>query len=116
MKQWGVRYKRQHRCLFRIGSQYRPCKVDFYVSDKEGPLTLFENKFRILSDKDLKSAVDQAKSYALLLGLPSFVVASPEGMWVYALDRNQEKLASQPSAGEGNREEEIKSLLLRLRQ
>jgi hypothetical protein len=116
LKQWGFKYERQHPCLFRVGSQYRPCKVDFYVSDERGPLTLFENKSRIPSDKDLKPAVDQAKSYALLLGLPSFVVASPEGMWVYTLERNREELISQFPVDTVNCEEEIKNLLLKRRQ
>jgi hypothetical protein len=64
----------------------------------------------------LEPAVDQAKSYALLLGLPSFVVASPEGMWVYALDKAQEKLVSPLPANVMNPEGEIKSLLLGLRR
>jgi len=113
-KHWSFKYTGQYTCPFRIGSQDHQGEVDFLVSDKEGPLTLFEDKLHILNDKELNLAVAQAKSYALLLGLPSFIVASPEGMWVYALDRNQERL--QLSADEGNREEEIKNLLLRLRQ
>ena len=85
------------------------------MSDGEGPVTLFENKFRIINDRDLAPVIDQAKSYALLLGLPSFVVASPEGMRFYSLNRNQEKLIKLP-ADKVDWEEEIKSLLLKLRQ
>jgi hypothetical protein len=115
LKRWNLKYKRQHPCTFRIGRQDHRGKVDFHVSNREGPLTLFEDKLRIINDRDLEPAIAQAKSYALLLGLPSFVVASPEGMWLYSLDRNQEKLIKLP-ADTVDWEEEIKSLLLKLRQ
>lgn len=118
LRRWGLKYKPQYACLFRVGSQYHHGWVDFYVSDQNGPLTLFEDKLKILNDKDLKLAVDQAKSYALLLGLPSFVVASPEGMWLYALNKNEESLVKKISADEMSNqteEEEFRNLLLRLR-
>lgn len=69
--------------------------------------------------KDLQPAVDQAKSYALMLGLPSFVVASPEGMWLYSLEWNEEKLVKQVSADEmlnQTQEEEFRSLVLKLQR
>jgi hypothetical protein len=118
LKHWGLKYQAQYPCLFRIGSQYHSGKVDFLVSDAAGPLTLFEDKLRIISDRELRPAVDQAKSYALLLGLPSFVVASPEGMWLYSLERNQEELIKQVPASEfkGQQEEELRDMLLRFRQ
>ena len=119
LRRWGFKYKYQFACLFRIGSQYHRGWVDFYVSDQNGPLTLFEDKLRILNDRDLKFAVDQAKSYALLLGLPSFVVASPEGMWLYALNKNEESLVKKVSSDEMSnqtQEEEVRNLLLKLRQ
>lgn len=119
LKRWGFQYKSQHLCLFHIGSQTHPGRIDFFVSDKDGPLTLFENKLRILSSKDLNSAVKQAKSYALLFGLPSFIVASPEGMWLYSLSRNEEKLVKKVSTDElldKSQEEELRDLLFKLRQ
>jgi len=118
MKQWGFEYRRQHPCHFRVGSQYTRGRVDFYVRDERGLLTLFENKLRILKDEELRPAVEQAKSYALLLGSPSFVVASPEGMWLYSLERNDEKLVKGSTVDELkdlNREEGFKRLLLSLR-
>jgi hypothetical protein len=92
--------------------------VDFLVSNDEGPVTLFEDKLRIISDEDLKPAVRQAKSYALLLGLSSFVVAAPEGMWLYALDRNQERLVEQLPVVQAREqlEKRFKDLLLSLRR
>ena len=118
LKRWGFKYQRQYACHFRIGSQYHRGRVDFYVSDKGGALTLFENKFRIFSDDDLKSAVDQAKSYALLLGLPSFVVASPEGMWLYSLAGNEEILVQKTELDKMSQkqEEEFRRMLLKLRR
>jgi hypothetical protein len=120
LKRWGFRFARQHSCRFSVGSQYYDGRVDFYVSDGGGPVTLFENKFRIINDeKDLRPAVDQAKSYALMLGLPSFVVASPEGMWLYSLEWNKETLVKKVSADEISsqaQEEEFRSLLQKLRR
>ena len=88
--------------------------------NERGPVTLFENKFRIINDeKDLQPAVDQAKSYALILGLPSFVVASPEGMWLYSLEWNKETLVKKVSADEISsqaQEEEFRGLLQKLRR
>jgi len=119
LRRWGLKYKSQYTCPFRIGSQDHHGRVDFYVSDQNGPLTLFENKLRILNDKDLSLAVKQAKSYALLLGLMSFVVASPEGIWLYSLNKNQESLIKKISVDEMSnqtQEEEVRNLLLKLRQ
>jgi hypothetical protein len=117
LKHWELKYQAQHPCLFRVGSQYHSGKVDFLVSDAAGPLTLFEDKLRIINDRELKPAVDQAKSYALLLGLPSFVVASPEGMWLYSLAKNQERLVKQVPVSEfrDRQEEEFRELLVTLR-
>ncbi len=88
------------------------------MSDERGPVTLFEDKLRIINDKDLQPAVDQAKSYALQLGLPSFVVAAPEGLWLYSLDRHLEKLVKKVTLEElkdSRQEEEFRDSLRRLR-
>ncbi|MCL4299566.1 MAG: hypothetical protein KJ077_27770 [Anaerolineae bacterium] len=118
LRDWNLHFKPQYPCPFRIGSQYYQTWIDFFVSDEAGPLTLFENKLRILNDRDLLPAVEQAKSYALLLGLPSFVVASPERMWLYSLNKNQPVLVKSATTDEiinGGQEREIKALLLNLR-
>jgi hypothetical protein len=90
LRGWGFQYKRQ--CHFKVGK--KEFVADFCVNDEQGrPLTVFEDKAEIRSNEALQSAVDQqAKPYAIHLRLPSFVVASPEGMWLYSLDRNKEKL------------------------
>jgi EVE domain len=116
LRRWGLDYQRQYRSHFRFGRQDLPGLVDFLVRDGRGSITLFENKVRILNDKGLKEAAEQGKSYALTLGLPSFVVASPEGLWIYSLDRNRESLEMQISLDElEERDEEARSMLLKLR-
>ena len=117
LKRWGFRSERQNLCHFRIGSQNHPCRVDFLVKDERGPLTLFEDKFRIRNENQLAPAVEQAKSYALQLGLPSFVVAAPEGFWLYSLERNREELKLEVSGDQlSEQEEELGQMIVRLRQ
>ncbi len=116
LRRWGLGYQRQYRCRFKMGSQDLFGLVDFYVADGRGPITLFENKFRILGERELRQATDQGKSYALMLGLPSFVVASPEGMWVYSLNRNEETLEEHIPMDELDaRDEGLRDKLLKLR-
>jgi hypothetical protein len=114
---WQFKYKAQYTRPVWIGSQEHQLRVDFLISDDEGPVTLFEDKLRVISDEDLEPAVGQAKSYALLLGLPSFVVASPEGMWLYALDGDRERLVEPISQlkARSQQEAEFRELLLKLR-
>jgi len=116
LERWGFKYQAQYPCHFRFGSQDHRGRVDFFVSDERGPLTLFEDKFRIHNEDHLQPAVAQAKSYAIMLGLPSFVVAAPEGLWLYSLHRNVEQLELDvPGDTLAEREEELRSQLLRLR-
>lgn len=117
LKRWEFKYQAQHPCVFRFGSQDHRGRVDFLVSDERGRLTLFEDKFRIHNDHHLESAVAQAKSYALMLGLPSFVVAAPEGFWLYSLRQNVEQLElNVPGDALAEHEEELRSQILRSRQ
>ncbi len=119
LRRWGFKYQRQHPCLFYIGSQSQRTRVDFFVSDSRGPLTIFEDKFRILGEKELMLAVVQAKSYALQLGLPSFVVASPEGLWLYSLNRNTETLKRRASSDDlknQSQEEHFRGSVLALKK
>jgi hypothetical protein len=105
-------------CRLRLGTQVHHGRVDLLVSDTHGPLTLFENKLRILNDQDRDLAAEQARSYALTLGLPSFVVASPEGLWIYALQSNQATLQRHlggEELQEQEQDEQLRSLLLGLR-
>ena len=57
----------------------------------------------------------QAKSYSLLLGINNFVVASPEGFWIYKLSKNKEALIESINSDEfKEREEQIRNMLLTL--
>jgi hypothetical protein len=117
LKRWGFRYKAQASCRFPMGSGNYRGRVDFLVSDEQGPLTLFEDKLRVVNDSEQDAAAGQARSYALILGLPSFVVAAPEGLWAYSLDQNRETLELHLSAGELEQgDERMRALLLRLRR
>ena len=60
--------------------------------------------------------MDQGKSYALMLTLPTFVVASPEGLWIYSLIRNHTKLEKHISTDDLKTEDgQVRSMLLNLR-
>ncbi|MCJ7444264.1 MAG: EVE domain-containing protein [Methanotrichaceae archaeon] len=116
LKHWGFKHQRQFSCEFIIGSQHHTCQVDFLLKDSNNEdITLFENKIRIANEKELTKAVAQAKSYALQLGMGGFVVASPEGFWVYKLDRNREIPIAQIAADKVKEIEELKSLILKFR-
>jgi hypothetical protein len=117
LERWGFKYQTQYPCHFRFGSQDHHGRVDFFVSDERGPLTLFEDKLRIHNEDHLQPAIAQAKSYALMLGLPSFVVAAPEGLWLYSLRRNLTQLELHVPGDElALHEEELRSQILQLRQ
>ena len=116
LKRWGFKHHRQYPCEFAIGSQHHTCQVDFLVKDSNNEnITLFEDKIRIANEKELNRAVLQAKSYALQLGMGGFVVASPEGFWIYKLSRNKEELIEVISSDKVKEIEEMKSLILGLK-
>jgi len=116
LKRLGFRYRAQFPCSFRIGSQYHTGRLDFEVSHEGRPLTIVESKVRIMGRRELRPAADQAKSYALLLGYPSFIVAAPEGLWVYSLNKSKERLEMEITPDKVNPSiPEIKELLLKLR-
>lgn len=116
LKRWGFKHHRQYPCEFAIGSQHHTCQVDFLVKDSNNEnITLFEDKIRIANEKELNRAVLQAKSYALQLGMGGFIVASPEGFWIYKLSRNKEELIDVISSDKVKEIEEMKSLILGLK-
>lgn len=116
LRHWGFKFQRQHPCNFTIGTQYHTCFIDFLVRDPKGTVTLFEDKIKILNDVQLQNAVSQAKSYSLLLGINNFVIASPEGFWIYKLDKSNEILLENISSDEfKEKEESMRELILKLR-
>ena len=90
LARWGVEYRAQHTHRYLRGSSPASLKIDYLVSDKDGLLTLFENKRRLSKLADREQAVKQARSYALELTLPSFIVAAPDGLWLYRLWHGRE--------------------------
>jgi hypothetical protein len=116
LRRWGFKHQRQYPCDFVVGSQHHICQVDFLVRDSDNEdIILFEDKIRIANEKELNRAVSQAKSYALQLGLGGFVVASPEGFWIYKLDRNNEVPLAHMTSDNVTEIEEMKSLILNLK-
>jgi len=74
---------------------------------------LFENMLRILDGRDLAEAKEQGKSYALMLGV-SFVAASPEGLRVDSLRRDEPEMHISLDERDA-RVEGVRSKLLELR-
>jgi hypothetical protein len=81
LQAWGFTYVRQ-------APSPKPARgrIDFLVYDDPNapPLTLFENKRQLVIAQALEQAAAQAHGYACALNIPSFVVAAPAGLWVYA--------------------------------
>jgi len=92
LRGWGLNFTQQAPCRFQFGVNEHCGRIDFLVRNARGSIAVIESKLRILTDDELARAVAQAKSYALMEGVASFVVAAPEGFWCYSLERNREKL------------------------
>lgn len=88
----GIRYTRQHPIAVRVGRNLYHGRIDFYLYDDAGILSIIESKRSIADDSERAEAVAQAKSYALPLGAPSFLIAAPQGIWLYTLRRHHEHL------------------------
>jgi hypothetical protein len=116
LRGWGLQFTQQAPCRFQFGVNEHCGRIDFLVRDARGSITVVESKLRILTDEDLARAIAQAKSYALMEGLTSFVVAAPEGIWCYSLDRNREKLLRKFTHQElSQNDAEMRELLLKTR-
>jgi hypothetical protein len=90
---WGWTCRRQVACPLPAGKGAARGRVDILVyAGAAEPLTLFENKRQIASAAALQQAMIQAQGYAQALGLVSFVVAAPAGMWVYRLREGRARL------------------------
>jgi thioredoxin 1 len=86
--QWGWTVQRQAACT--IGANQRG-RIDLLVFDPADapPITLVESKRAIRSAYELQQAVSQAHAYARSLALPAFLIAAPQGIWVYRCDGAQ---------------------------
>lgn len=115
----GFKHERQYRHRYKQGSQSSFLLIDHLVSDSDGRhLTLFENKRQLRHSKARAEAMRQARSYAKELNLTSFIVASPDGLWLYSvwLGREQLELECKSIAALSQHEAELRSLLLAIRQ
>lgn len=86
LEQWKLPFRQQVHCRLRLGKGIRTGRIDFLVhtEDNAAPLTLFENKRSIRNIFERDRAVVQANAYARARRLRSFVIAAPEGLWVYS--------------------------------
>lgn len=82
---WGLSVQRQVACPLPGQNAAQRGRIDLLVfaADQSHPLTLIESKRQIRSNADLQQAARQAAAYARSLGLASFVVAAPRGLWMY---------------------------------
>ncbi|MBX0329650.1 thioredoxin family protein [Oscillochloris sp. ZM17-4] len=82
---WNLPKQPQAPCRLPGETSYRRhIDVLVYTEDNRRLLTLFENKAMIRGKISLDRAVAQANAYAQSRRLPSFVIAAPEGLWVYS--------------------------------
>jgi hypothetical protein len=117
LRGWSWQFTRQAPCWFPFGVNEHCGRIDFLVRDTRGIITLIESKLRVVTPAELESAVAQARSYALIEGAPSFVVAAPEGLWCYALERNRATLVRRFSTEElSANDAAFRELLLSLRR
>lgn len=114
---WNVDYREQLHC--KIQSKHSRGLIDIMIYRAGGKrqVTLFENKARIQSDASLARAVKQANLYARARRLRSFVVAAPEGLWVYSRPDGKPRLERKFSPAEvAAGAFEAKELVIRLGQ
>ena len=112
----GIPFLRQHTISIRIGRAAYQGRIDFYLYDDDGILSIIESKRSIPTSFELAEAVAQAKSYALPLGSPSFIIAAPQHIWLYSLERNRENLEKEYSVSQFKRTaKQLRSLLLTYR-
>jgi len=114
-------YKRQYLVRIWAGCEEHKCKIDYLVRDDKGRVTLFEDKKEIKAYRHVSDAYHQARSYALLLGLRSFVLAAPEGLRLYGRRRTESDFPlpddplfemAWPEVNDAAKVKEFKSLLL----
>jgi thiol-disulfide isomerase/thioredoxin len=110
LDRWGFTYMRQAPCPAPSRG-----RVEVLVYDPRlaRPVTLFENKRRMLSAQALGAAVQQAHAYARALRLPAFVLGAPAGLGVYASVDPQPVALRRVTSLELERQPEVVPQLLR---
>ena len=92
VEQMGYQYQSQYPCKFRTGRDTYSGRVDIMVLDQQVPITVIEAKQAIYGSHPTHDHIEQARSYAVNLGIDMFIIAAPEGLWVYHLRRIHETL------------------------
>jgi len=86
IRSWGFQPVYHEPCRLMIGASKHTIEPDFVVRHNGKILTIFEDKVRIISKTERETAARQGRSYARLMKSPTYVVAAPEGMWLYRSD------------------------------
>ncbi len=123
LKNLKINYVIERPCKFREGHVTHEGKIDFYLYDDMGPVTIIEDKATIKNDEDLRDARAQARSYCLGLYIfenlvvNSFVIASKEGLRIYQIRHKEDHLVGEVSPDRLNRSRKrwIKEKLLEIR-
>jgi hypothetical protein len=123
LKDWKFSYVSERPCKIRMGRETLEGKIDFYLYDGEGAITIIEDKNTISGEEDLKNARVQARSYCTGLYVfedivvNSFVIASREGLWIYQIKHNVDIPVERvsPKNLKGSKKRQIKDKLLEIR-
>ncbi|MGA9099988.1 MAG: hypothetical protein WB392_13770 [Methanotrichaceae archaeon] len=123
LKNLKINYVSDRPCKFRQEHVTQEGKIDFYLYDDNGPITIIEDKATIKNDEDLRNARAQARSYCIGLYIfenivvNSFVIASKEGLKIYRIKHNEDHLVEEVSPDKLNlsRKRWIKEKLLEIR-
>lgn len=117
LTQWKLPYRRQVRCRLRSRTGMSIGRIDFLVHTEDNAklLTLIENKRGIRNGIERERAVAQANSYARARRMRTFVIAAPEGLWIYSRPGGKPALQAAFTAGQlRDGAPEAKALLIRL--
>jgi len=87
----GLPFKKQVTCTFYTGSKPYHGRIDLVVYRNQQAIAVIECKKSIQGPMELSAGIAQAKSYALMSGISKFILAAPQGLWCFQLERNQEK-------------------------
>lgn len=117
LDRWKLSYQEQLLCRIRSKNCRGLIDIMVYRDGGKRQLTLFENKARIQTDAALARAVKQANLYARARRLRSFVIAAPEGLWVFSRPDGKPRLEQKFSPSEmAAGAFEAKDLVIRLGQ
>lgn len=92
VEQMGYQPVLEYPCSFYTGRAIYHGRVDVMVCDGDQAIAVIEAKHTIRSAYPHDKDIAQARSYALNLGLHTFLIAAPERIWVYRLVGARETL------------------------